>query len=103
MCILAPSMKDVILNIFYGYAEAHDITYNTNKYVCTHIKCIKFKRLAVSSVYLGDNILQYVFKYKFLGYNISDTRDDDDIKITITGIYARSHKLIQKFNIFLDM
>ena len=100
MCILAPSVKALqyILNICCDYAEAHDITYNTNKSVCMHIKCTKFKMRVVPSVYLGGNIMQYVCKYKYLGCIITDTlRDDDDIKRTIRGIYARSNMLIRKF------
>ena len=39
-----------LLNICYDYAEAHDITYNTNKSVCMHITCTKFKMWVVPSV-----------------------------------------------------
>ena len=42
--------------------------------------------------------MQYVCKYKYLGCIIADTlRNDDDIKRTIRGIYARSNMLMRKF------
>ena len=100
MCILAPSVKALqyLLNICCDYAEAHDITYNTNKSVCMHIKCTMFKMRVAPSVYLGGNIMLYVCKYKYLGCIITDTlRDDDDIKRTIRGIYARSNMRMRKF------
>ena len=71
MCILAPSVTALqyLLNICFGYAEAQDMKY---KSVCMHIKCMKFKMRVVHSVYLGDNILQYVYIYKYLGCIITD-------------------------------
>ena len=46
-----------------------------------HIKCTKFK---MHSVYLGDNILQYVYKYKYLGCII--THKFYDINISILDV-----------------
>ena len=68
-----------------------------------HIKFTKFKMRVVPSVYLGGNSMQYVCKYKYLGCIITDTLrdDDDDIKRTIRGNYARSNyayaKILQRF------
>ena len=58
----------------------------------------KFNLRVVPRIYLNGNVLQYVNTYKYLGCIISnDLKDDNDIKKTLRGIYARSNMLIRRF------
>ena len=100
MCIVAPCVNalQLLLNICMKYADTHDITYNIKKSVCMYMKSSKFNLRVVPRIYLNGNVLQYVNTYKYLGCIISnDLKDDNDIKKTIRGIYARSNMLIRRF------
>ena len=100
MCIVAPCANalQLLLNICMKYAGTHDITYNIKKSVCMYMKSSKFNLRVVPRIYLNGNVLQYVNTYKYLGCILSnDLKDDNDIKKTIRGIYARSNMLIRRF------
>lgn len=100
MCLVAPSARalQTLLNICVKYASCHDIVYNTKKSVCMFFKSNKLTLPSVPNIYMGSSVLQYVNSYKYLGVIISeDLCDNNDIKRTIRGIYARSNMLIRKF------
>ena len=100
MCIVAPCANALqkLLDICTHFASTHDIVYNTTKSVCMHVKSDKYKLCNLPSVTLSNNTLLYVNKYKYLGCIITDTlHDNDDIKRTIRGIYARGNMLMRRF------
>ena len=48
---------------------------------------------------LNGNALEYVASYKYLGCIINESlNDNDDIKRTLCGIYARGNMLVRKFH-----
>lgn len=100
MCVVAPSAKalQLLLDVCIDYAEQHGIVYNKKKSVCMCMKSRKYKLLNIPSVKLGDTVLIYVETYKYLGCIINCLlNDNDDIKRTLRGIYARSNMLSRKF------
>ena len=100
MCVVAPCANGLqkLLDICSIYAEEHDILYNSKKSVCMYIKSKKYQLRNVPNIRLGKNIIRYVESYKYLGCILNQMlNDNDDIKRTLRGIYARSNILIRKF------
>ena len=101
MCIVAPCAKALqkLLDICTDFASSHSIVYNSTKSVCMCIKSKKYRLNHLPKVYLGDNMLEYVASYKYLGCIINETlHDNGDMKKTLRGIYARGNMLIRKFS-----
>ena len=100
MCLVASSAKGLqtLLDKCITYTQLHGIVYNSKKSVCMCIKSSKYKLVNLPSVKLGEQILQYVTTYKYLGCIINGMlNDNDDIKRTLRGIYARANMLSRKF------
>ena len=54
-------------------------------------------------VYLGNNELMFVRKYKYLGHVIDDNlKDDTDMHIQAGKLYARGNMLLRKFHLISD-
>ena len=101
MCLLAPSAKalQILIDECTRYAIQHDIVYNTKKSVCMLVKSKKFDLRMRPCIKLGNNRLQYVTSYKYLGCLLTDTLcDNDDVSKTLRGIYARANMLIRRFS-----
>ena len=100
MGILAPSASGLqrLLNICEQFAKENDLIYNVNK---SYVMCIKAKQCKYSKVpklYLCNEILQYVNKYKYLGVYICDDFNDlQDIKRQLQAFYLKSNTLMRKF------
>ena len=100
MAVLAPSPTGLqkLLDICSSYAIKHDITFNVKKSVCMCVKPKRYK-LALPKIVLNGTILEYVTKYKYLGYFMTyDLCDNEDIKRQIISIYCRSSMLIRAFH-----
>ena len=99
MAAVAPSPNGLqkLLDICQIYADKYEIKYNALKSVCLCIFPRKYK-LNQPSFTLCDIKLQYVNNYKYLGYIISDSfNDQDDIKRQIRSIYIKCNMLSIKF------
>ena len=69
--------------------------YNTKKSVCMLVKSKKFDLRMRPCIKLGNNRLQYVTSYKYLGCLLTDTLcDNGDVSKTLRGIYARANMLL---------
>ena len=81
MVSLAPTVTALqkLLEVCHSYAEPHDIVYNTTKTVCMLV-CPKHSQGRYSRVTLGNEELNYVDEFCYLGHIITaDCRDDKDI------------------------
>ena len=100
ICLVAPSAKALqrMLDICTDHADSHNIVFNSNKSVCMCINSAKYKLQVFPIVHLGIQVLQYVNLYKYLGCIINNVlNDNDDMKRTLRGIYARANMLCRKF------
>ncbi len=62
------------------------------------IKSNKYKIEHIPTIRLGCKTLDFVHSYKYLGCIINESlSDNNDIKRTLRGIYARANMLIRKF------
>ena len=66
-----------LLDICHEYGVEHDVTYNPLKYVCIVSKPERFS-LKYPLVQLGNNVLDYQEKVKYLGVLLNDTLNDND-------------------------
>ena len=80
----------------------HNIMFNESKSVCMHFK--QSKQNSVEPViWLGNDKMNFVTKYKYLGHKINcDLTDDNDVQAHVGTFYARANMLIRKFNFSSD-
>ncbi len=99
LCLLAPCAIALqkLLDICHEYGVEHDVIYNPLKYVCIVFKPDGFS-LKCPLVHLGNNVLEYQGKVKYLGMLLSDKlNDNDDIMKQMRGLYARANSVFRKF------
>ena len=71
--------------------------YNPLKSVCMVFKPDRFS-LKCPLVHLGNNVLEYQEKVKYLGVLLNDNlNDNDDIMKQMRGLYARANSVLRKF------
>jgi len=102
--LLAPSWAalQTLINALHDCAINIDMLCNTKKTVCMVFepKCRK-KSLNVTfpQFTLGDNTLQFVDEFKYLGHIIVPTMSDaDDIKREIRSMFYRTNILIRRYS-----
>ena len=104
LALIAPSVKGLqtILDICYEYGLSHNIMFNESKSVCMHFK--QSKQISFEPViWLGNDKMNFVTKYKYLGHIINcDLTDDNDVQAHVGTFYARANMLIRKFNFSSD-
>ena len=67
------------------------------KSVCMVFKPDRFS-LKCPLVHLGNNVLEYQEKVKYLGVLLNDNlNDNDDIMKQMRGLYARANSVLRKF------
>ena len=102
MVLLSPTPQGLqkLLDICAGYAETHDILFNTKKTVCMAILPSLFRHLTLPDIVLCSNVLSYVDSYKYLGFHISNTAsksDDLELRHQYRLLCCRTNSLIRKF------
>ena len=81
----------------HEYGVEHDVIYNPLKSVCMVFKPDRFS-LKCPLVHLGNNVLEYQEKVKYLGVLLNDNlNDNDDIMKQMRGLYARANSILRKF------
>ena len=104
ICCIALSCKGLqkLLNVCYEYAQSHDISFNCSK---TKIMIFKTKFLKlnfVPKIQLGNCVIDYVEKVKYLGFLLTcDLRDDIDMYPELRYVYGRANRLRSKFSTVL--
>ena len=99
LCLLAPCAIALqkLLDICHEYGVEHDVIYNPLKSVCIVFKPDRFS-LKCPLVHLGNNVLEYQEKVKYLGVLLNDKlNDNDDIVKQMRGLYARANSVLRKF------
>ena len=66
-----------LLDICHEYGVEHDVIYNPLTYVCMVFKPDRFS-LKCPLVHLGNNVLEYHEKVKYLGVLLNDNLNDND-------------------------
>ena len=100
ICIVAPCANALqrLLDICTEHADGHNIVFNDTKSVCMCVNSVKYNLDVFPTVSLGKHDLLYVSSYKYLGCVINEKINDNDyIKRTLRGIYARANMLCRKF------
>ena len=79
LCLLAPCAIALqkLFDICHEYGVEHDVIYNPLKYVCIVFKPDRFS-LKCPLVRLGNNVLEYQEKVKYLGVLLNDKLNDND-------------------------
>jgi exonuclease III len=98
--LFAPSAKGLqkLVNACYEYGNQFNIKFNQDKSVCMIVDYKKNNDMQ-PIIRMGNNSLQYVNCFKYLGHNISCTlSDNEDIDRQMKSIYVRANTLIRKFN-----
>ena len=98
LCLLAPCAIALqkLLDICHEYGVEHDVIYNPLKSVCMFFKPDRFS-LKCPLVYLGNNVLEYQEKVKYLGVLLNDNLNDNDDMKQMRGLYARANSVLRKF------
>ena len=100
MCLMAPSAKGLqeLIDICLIEAKKLNILYNMKKTVCMCVQPKKWKLNRLPVLYLDGSKIEYVVKYKYLGYFIfNDLTDDADVQRQIRSMYSRANMLLRKF------
>ena len=88
LCLLATCAIALqkLLDICHEYGVEHDVIYNPLKSVCMVFKPDRFS-LKCPLVHLGNNVLEYQEKVKYLGVLLNDNlNDNDDIMKQMRGL-----------------
>ena len=88
LCLLAPCAIALqkLLDICHEYGVEHDVIYNPLKSVCIVFKPDRFS-LKCPLVHLGNNVLEYQEKVKYLGVLLNDKlNDNDDVMKQMRGL-----------------
>ena len=82
-----------LLDICHEYGVEHDVIYYPLKSVCIVLKPDRFS-LKCPLVHLGDNVLEYQEKVKYLGVLLNDNLNGNyDIMKQMRGLYARANSV----------
>ena len=98
LCLLAPCAIALqkLLDICHEYGVEHDVIYNPLKSVCIVFKPDRFS-LTCPLVHLGNNVLEYQEKVKYLDVLLNDNlNDNDDIMKQMRGLYAHANSVLRK-------
>ena len=101
LAILAPSARGLnkLLQICEDFAKENLIEFSPTKTVVLLIAPPRYNVETSPNIYLGDIILSYVTKFKYLGHIIScDLKDDDDIDRARRNLSVRGNVLIRNFS-----
>ena len=101
LVLLCPSLKALqrLVHEFQIYGINNDITYNCNKTVCMSLLSRKFTISSKPSIVLYGKELNFVDKYKYLGFNMhNDCSVDSDINRQMRSFYIRSNYLVRSFS-----
>ena len=106
LVLIAPSVKGLqtIVDICYEFGVSHSIQFNSIKSQCMLFRTSNIKWGIMNPVvYLGNNELMFVRKYKYLGHVRDDNlKDDTDMHIQAGKLYARGNMLLRKFYLISD-
>ena len=100
LALVAPSTAALndLLKICDTFAAENYIIFSSTKSVCMRILPKQLKLNNCPSVYLGENKLQFVEDFNYLGHTItSDFSDDKDILKEMRKLCYRGNCLIRKF------
>ena len=98
--ILAPSALslNMMLEICGEYANENLVEFNTGKIVVLLVNPHKSVVVTKQNIYLNNQSLSYVDKFKYLGHFISEGfTDDEDIDRERRNLAKRGNVLIRKF------
>ena len=101
LAIVAPSATAMneLLGICDKFAADNHIVYNTTKSVSMVILPPRMKFETVPNLYLNNCILNFVDKFKYLGYILNkEFTDDDDIRRERQRLCIRGNMLIRAYN-----
>ena len=99
----APAALNDLLKVCDDFATEHHIIYSGIKSVCMRILPPRLKLGNSPSIYLGENGLQFVDEFNYLGHTItSDFSDDRDILKEMRKLCYRGNCLIRKFKFCND-
>jgi len=78
-----------------------DIEFNSKKSVIMIAKTREDQKLHFPSFFLGDQELNVVQKYRYLGHIIrNDLSDDDEVQRQCCQLYAQANMLARKFHVY---
>ena len=100
LVIVTPSASALndLLNICDRFAKDHYIIFSTTKSVCMRILPNRVTLNSCPTVYLGNERLNFVDSFNYLGHTItSDFKDDRDIRKEMRKICYRGNCLIRGF------
>ena len=98
--LIAPSPRAMqrLLDHCKAYADSNFIIYNHAKSALMCIKSKKLRSLSVPTIYLDNNPIKLVDKYKYPGSIVTnDLNDNEDIDREIRNIYSRGNFLVRHF------
>ena len=101
ICCIAPSCKGLqkLLDVCYEYAQSHDISFNCSKTKIMMFKTKFLKLNFVPKIQLGNCVIDYVEKGKYLGLLLTcDLRDDIDMYRQLRYVYGTANRLRSKFS-----
>ena len=105
LALMAPSTAALndLLKICNSFAAENHIIFSSTKSVCMRILPKHLKLKNCPSVYLGENKLQFVDDFNYLGHTVtSDFSDDKDILKEMRKLCDRGNCLIRKFKFCND-
>ena len=103
LVLLAPSWSAMqhLLNVLYAQINMIDMNCNVQKTVCMVFKPKKRDRVIASSFpmfRIGDNSIQFVSEFKYLGHLLNNRMtDDDDIQREVKNMFIRTNVLMRRF------
>ena len=104
LVLLAPSWRAMqdLLHLLDRLSKSIDMTCSTKKTVCMVFQPKMHSKIVAKSfppLKLGNESLQYVSSFKYLGHVISSTlTDDSDIQREICNMFMRTNKLVRRFS-----
>lgn len=104
MVLLAPSWLglQLLLNIVSVQSVLIDMEINVRKTVCMAFMPEKRNCIVATSFpqfHIGDDCIQFVTSFKYLGHRILDSNsDNDDIQRETSNMYVRSNILLRRFS-----
>ena len=105
LVLVAPSVTALndLLKICDRFAKDNYVIFSTAKTVCMRILPKGIKLNNCPSVYLGDERLEFVDTFDYLGHTISiDFNDDMDMKKEMRKLCYRGNSLVRKFRFCSD-
>ena len=101
ICVFCSSVHCLqrIPDVCQAYAESHGIIFNCNKTVCMTFKAESARSTATPVLKLGDQYVNSVDQYKYLGIVLdTELSDDKDIQRQLRYQYCAANKLQASFS-----